>query len=423
MTSPSSSPSPADQSSAPGATPPKPAAPPSEAAAPPRRRARVRNWVARVVLVLLVAVALWTSLVPSGRAFARGALLLPPLLFPGQANFGVLGGEAIRHTQLTIPSATGPVYLDVYAPIAPPPPIPGARGGLLFIPGMGDNRTIPQLINLSESVARTGEVVMEMTTPALIAYDLIPDDSDAVVQAFERLARWPGVGASRVGIVGFSGGGPLACRAAADPRIRDQVAFITMFGSYYDVRDYLGDIGRRAIMENGQLVPWQPTAVPLEVLANVLASTLPVPDGARLQSGFAFANANPLTPDEVALLSPQGQAAYHLLQGDQPARVNANIATLLPHAGDLLAALSPSSILDQITAPIYLLHDHGDSSIPFTEAQDFDAALTRLNHPHDYLLFTIFDHTQVRSGLPLGDLLDNSARLVRILDDILTVGS
>src|SRR6185437_12410600 len=136
----------------------------------------------------------------------------------------------------------------------------------------------------------------------------------AVVQAFQRLARWPGVGANRVGIVGFSGGGPLACRAATDPRIRDQVAFITMFGSYYDVRDYLGDIGRRAITENGKLVPWHPTAVPLEVLANVLAPTLPSPDGARLQVGFAFENANPLTPDEVALLSPQGQAAYHLLQ-------------------------------------------------------------------------------------------------------------
>lgn len=416
---PSSPASPTTPPAPPGASTPEAAATPK----PPRRRARAGAYVARAVLLLLVAIGLCTSLVPEGRAFARGALLLPPLLFPDHVGAGVAGAEPIRHTQLTIASATGPVYLDVYAPTTPPPPIPGARGGLLFIPGVGDNRTIPQLINLSESIARTGEVVMEMTTPTLIAYDLIPGDSDAVVQAFKRLTTWPGVGANRVGIVGFSGGGPLACLAAADPRIRDQVAFITMFGSYYDVRDYLGDIGRRAIVENGKLVPWHPTAVPLEVLANVLAPTLPSPDGARLQAGFAFENANPLTPDEVALLSPQGQAAYHLLAGDRPAQVAANIATLLPHAGDLLAALSPSSVLDQIKAPVYLLHDHGDTSIPFTEAQDFAAALTRLHHPHDYLIFTIFDHTEVRSDLPLGELLDNGARLVRILTDILTVGS
>ena len=413
------SPSSASQS----APSPAPNSPAPEPPSMPRRRATVGNYAARALLALVVAVALLTSLLPGGRAAARGALLLPPLLFPDHVGAGVVGAEGIRHTQLTIPSASGPVYLDVYAPTAPPPPIPGARGGLLFIPGVGDNRTIPQLINLSESVARTGEVVMEMTTNALIAYDVIAADSDAVVQAFKRLASWPGVGADRVGIVGFSGGDPLACMAAADPRIRDQVAFITMFGSYYDVRDYLRDIGRRAIVENGRLVPWHPTAVPLTVLANVLAHALPSPDGARLQAGFAFENANPLTPDEVPLLSPQGQAAYHLLAGDQPARVDANIAELLPHAGGLLDALSPSSILGQIKAPIYLLHDHGDTSIPFTEAQDFAAALTRLHHPHDYLIFTIFDHTQVRGDLPPGELLDNGARLVRILYDILKVGS
>jgi hypothetical protein len=387
------------------------------------RALTVGQRVARVLLALLFLSALSTTLIPSGRALVRGALLLPPLLWPETAGVGVVGGEDVRHVAFAIPSANGIVSLDVYTPSGAPPPIPGARGAMLFIPGVGDNRTIPQLVNLATSLARTGEVVMLMTTPTLIRYDLDPADRDAVVQAFERLAHWPGVGANRVGIVGFSGGGPLACLAAADPRIRDRVAFITMFGSYFDVRDYLRDIGRRAIIENGVLVPWHVSTVPLEVLANVLAPTLPVPDGQRLEAGFAFNDPNPLAASDVTLLSPAGQAAYHLLVGDQPERVDSNIAMLQPGAGNLLTQLSPSSLVSQIHAPIYLLHDRNDTSIPYTEASDFAAALTRLRHPHDFLIFDIFDHTQVQSGLGPGKIVGDGILLVRILVDMLSIGS
>jgi dienelactone hydrolase len=332
-------------------------------------------------------------------------------------------GEGVRHAQLTIPSDGGTVFLDVYAPTAPVPPIPGERGGLLIIPGLLDNRGDPALINLVESLARTGFVAMTMTTPALLAADLSPTDSDAVVQAFLRLARWPGVGASRVGIIGISGGGPLACLAAVDPRIRDRVAFITQYAGYFDVRTMLGAIGRRAIDIDGRLERWVPNPLTLTVLANVLAPTLPAPDGARLQSGFDLNNPNPLTPDEVALLSPQGAAAYHLLAGDEPDEVAANFAVILPGAGDLFRQLSPSAIVDQIRAPIYLLHDRSDPYIPVTEARAFDAALTRLHHPHDYVELNILAHAEVRSGLSLGAQLSGGARLVRILFDVLLVGS
>lgn len=399
--------------------------------ATPRRRGprrwpsklAVGRWLARAALAMLFIVGVATSLLSWGRAVARGVLLLPPLLTASQPAAFVALGEGMRHTQLTIPSANGTVYLDVYAPTAAPPPIPGARGGMLLIPGVGDNRTTPQLINLSTSLAHAGTVVMEMTTPTLMAYDLSPADSDAVVQAFNRLATWPGVGSGRVGIIGFSGGGPLACLAAVDPRIRDRVAYITSFGGYYDVTDMLRDFGRHAIDVGGRLQPWRPDPVPVAVLANVLAHRLPVPEGAQLSAAFAFENATPLTAQDVSQLSPAGNAAYHLLAGDDPARADANIATLLPVAGDLFAQLSPSSVVGQIRAPVYLLHDRGDPSIPVTETRHFDAALSRLHHPHDYAEFGIFAHTQVRNGLAWGPLIADGAQLGRILYDLLLFGS
>jgi acetyl esterase/lipase len=329
----------------------------------------------------------------------------------------------VRHTSLTISSNTGPVYLDVYAPKQANPLLPGKRGAMLFIPGVGDNRTDPQLVNLDESLAENGVVVMNLTTTALINYDISPDDSDAVVRAFQRLSQWPGVDPKRIGIVGFSGGAPLGCLAAVDPRIRSQVAYVLDFGGYYNVVDVLRDFGRRAIVIDGKLEPWHPTSVPISVIANILSHVLPDPDASELQAAFDWQNATPLTPDERAALSPEGEAAYDLLSGDAPSRVNADIATLTAAGGDLLTALSPSSVVDQIRTPIYLLHDRGDTSLPVTEARDFAAALTRLHHPHDYVEVTIFDHTQVRSGLPIGEVLHDGSALARLLYELLSYAS
>lgn len=388
----------------------------------PRGR-RVGRGAARVMLVLLAVVGVATSLPPWGRAAARTALLLPELVMGTQNGAFDLIGDQVRHSSLTIQADFGPVFLDVYAPAAGAAPVRGARGGLLVIPGVGDNRQVPQLINLSQSLARAGEVVMEMTTPTLIAYDLAPSDTDAVVAAYEALAHWPGVDPSRVGIVGISGGGPLGCLAAADPRIRDRLAFVTSFGGFFDAEDYLRDIGRRAQVVNGRLVAWPVQAVPLEVLANVLEPYLPYPDGVRLVDAFAFEGASPLTSEDVANLTPEGQAAYHLLAGDDRANVDANIVALPADGRALLAALSPRGVLGEMRAPVYLLHDRGDTSIPYAEALDFAAALARTRHAYDFASFSIFDHVQVRPDLGLGPLLGDGSELGRVLYEQILVGS
>ena len=73
-------------------------------------------------------------------------------------------------------------------------------------------------------------------------------------------------------------------------------------------------------------------------------------------------------------------------------------------------------------APIYLLHDRNDEYVPFTQSIDFDAALTRINHPHDFALFGIFQHVEVKFNLNLGQLLGDGLSLNRILNEVLQVG-
>ena len=77
----------------------------------------------------------------------------------------------------------------------------------------------------------------------------------------------------------------------------------------------------------------------------------------------------------------------------------------------LLQQLSPSSVVTQLRPPIYLMHDKTDPFVPFTESIDFDAALTRLHHRHDFVAFSIFQHTEVRSSLNFQSLLSDGPRL------------
>jgi len=398
--------------------------------APPTHRrerwARRGMWTARVLLVIILLAGAALSLTPMGRAATRAALLFSPVIGSDQSPALEATGEPIRHTseQFTTPNDT--VYLEIYAPTSPAPLVPHGREGVIVIAGVGDNQQAPDLINLSESLARSGLVVMDMTTSILESFTITQIDTEAVVETFQRLERWPGVNPQRVGFLGLSGGGALTCLSAADLRIRDRVAFITLIGSYYDATDMLSDMGRRALLVAGHYQPWQPVSspwdVPEDVLAHAIASTLP-PDQSTLILGAFGPGGVPLAPSDLASLSPAARAGYHLLIGDEPNQVAANIAALSPPMRALLRLVSPSAIVTEIHAPIYLLHDRSDPYVPFTESRDFNAELTRLGHPHDFVEFSIFSHVQIRPDLGLGPLVTDGARLYRILYKILLPAS
>jgi dienelactone hydrolase len=403
-----------------------PSAPSPETRGKNRRLARgcltLFTWLARLALLLLLVVGALLALVPNGRAAMRGMLLVPAVLQPNKTTPLSATGDGVRHSQVTVTARSGPVYLDIYEPDVAAPPLPGAREGVVVIPGVGDERKDSQLINLSVSLAREGIVVMDMTTPALIGRRLNPDDEDAVVQAFLTLRSHPSVGSGRAGILGVSGGGDLGVLAAADPRIRDSVSFMMLFGGYFDAKSLLRDFGRRALDVDGSTQKWTPNPVPVEVLAKTIAPTLPASEG-KLLVGALSEHGKPLSPAQLATLSPSALAAYHLLQGDDPTRVDANIAALSPAMQRDLVALSPSAILGEIRAPIYLLHDRNDTYVPFTESRAFNVALVQANHPHDFVELNIFAHVEVKYGLGPGPLIGDGVSLFGILTQLLEYAS
>jgi hypothetical protein len=126
-----------------------------------------------VALALLCVLGASLSVLPGGRAVYRAvyraALLLPAVITTSRTAPLVASAGSVSHTQLTLSSQGGAVFWDVYAPTDPVLVVPGAREGVIIIPGVGDNRPVPDLINLSTALARAGFVLMELTTPTLLA--------------------------------------------------------------------------------------------------------------------------------------------------------------------------------------------------------------------------------------------------------------
>lgn len=396
-----------------------PAAPQSPLS-PPRRRTRIGRWSARVVLVLTLLGSLLLTLTPQGHAVVRAGMLLTSVL--GAANATDTHDRAdVRHTTHMLMAAGGQAYLDIFAPTLPPPLLTGARPAIILISGVGDNRQSPQLINLADSFAESGVVTVTLTTDDLLGFSLAPADADAVVQAFQWLARLPGVNPREIGLVGLSAGSGLMCLGAADPRIRDQVAYVTLFGGYYHTSDLLSDIGRQTLLFDGTSEYWQPQLVPVQVLAHSVAPVLPGAEGDTLKAAFDNGFV-PISPDVLKTLSPATVAIYHLLAGDEPTQVAANLAQLTPAIQALLVNLSPATVANQIHAKIFLLHDRHDLYVPFTESRHFAAALQAAGHPYSYVEFDIFAHVEVKGNLPLGSLLRDGVHLFGILYAMLRYG-
>ena len=160
----------------------------------------------------------------------------------------------------------------------------------------------------------------------------------------------------------------------------------------------------------------------IQVLSNVIAPLLPPTEGDRLINALA-PGGTPFTSSDLAELSPDTVAVYHLLSGDEPGQVDANLAALSPPLQALLQNLSPSRVINSIRAPIYLLHDRSDQFVPFTESRAFADALTRMHHPHDFAELGIFQHVEVRSNINLWQIAGDSTSLFRLLTETLLPGS
>jgi hypothetical protein len=361
------------------------------------RTARARVALALLAVVLGIALA-WTTGTHEGRTAVRTLFFLPEM-FPGtpvrpltfisapprceEVAYRYADTEAVG--DLCYPSGGAPV------------------GGVVLTLGVHPlDRYDPFLVRLHDGLARTQLAVLRPSSPDLTTGYIAPREVDGLVTAFELLEAHPAVDAGRVGLAGFSVGGALSTVAAADPRIRDQVRLVYSFGAYYDALSVLGAISDHTVQADGELRPWTPHPWSVHVFVEqIVRQMADSPERDYFLAWLADAESAGPPPDP---LSPIGTMLYRLLTEGERVDGAQLLAALPPTTRDTFRLLSPAATVADLRAPMYVMHDVGDTLIPFTESRALVAALPPTT-PRRYAEFHMFEHVTPRDpGEVLGSL-------------------
>jgi acetyl esterase/lipase len=318
----------------------------------------------RLVPALLTLIALVVVFSQPGRVAVKTLLLLPDM-FPGSPARPLtwLTGPP-RFEEVAFDYPAGHIDADIYLPADD-----GPHGALILLLGaVGFPRREPTLVRFADGLSRAGAVVLIPESSNLQQGEITAGDVDGLLQAVANLRDRPEVDPTRIGFLGFSVGGSIALLTATDKRGRGQVAFVNAFGSYADAVDLLVDVASRSIVVDGQVVPWQPADLTIWVFSKQVIAPLADEHDRQLLSRV-FLDKQPVDPTELTTLSANGRLVLELLQGAPRERVAAILAALPPAIAAKLASISPSQHLGALQAHLYLMHDHADSYIPFTESR------------------------------------------------------
>jgi len=349
-----------------------------------------RYWLALLIpsLAASLVAALW--LAPPARLALQTALLYPQVLVPLPGPLAALAGPQ-PHTETVSLQAgqSGETFeADIYRP-----PGNGPRGGLLVVIGAAPAaRHDPRAVRLAQGVARSGIVVMVPVLPRLSRKVLSPEDVEVVVQSFLYLRSLPYVDPGRVAILGFSVGEGIAMAAAADPRIRDDVAALGSFGGYHDVRELIVSVATGTILVDGHREPWQPDPWAEEVLKTSLLYF--VPDRRERDLLAAALDAGGRLPGGT--LSPTASLVQAVLLERDPTRAHQLLAQAPPELARTLDLLSPRSYTAQVQAEVFIVADRHDPLVPYTESVRLRHDLMAQGKPTRYAEIAIFRHVNPR---------------------------
>jgi poly(3-hydroxybutyrate) depolymerase len=328
--------------------------------------------VVGVLAVTAAAVGLWHP-----ARVAVQTLFLLPAVFPS-APFDPLTSLTASPTvtQETYSYAAGTVDTEVFVPAGNAP-----HPAVMLLLGAGDLPRSDVAVQFATALARLGVLVALPESSGMLAEHLTFDEVDAIRVSLGAIDARTDVDAARVGIVGLSASGALSIVAASQSDMRDRIRFVNSFGSYDDAQVLLVDVASRSTVVEGAEREWTPEQRTVEVVANALAD----------------AGAN--EPDRAELVG-----------GTSRERAQEIVNGFSPQVRERLEAVSPSSVLTEVRAHLYLMHDVDDPFIPFTESrmlvkQAPPGLVTR------YTEFSIFEHVIPDRSVPWQTFLPDLWRL------------
>ncbi|HEU4758396.1 MAG TPA: prolyl oligopeptidase family serine peptidase [Dehalococcoidia bacterium] len=364
-----------------------------------------RYWLAFAIVAafILLWAALWSVRIT--RVGIITAFVTPDLFLDAPVSpLKLVGEEPLREeVWLDVPQGRGELVADVYRPKD------GDRHGAMLIsvgaaPHIRDH---PGVVRLSKAVARAGMVVMIPQLYYPFEENVLPEDVQGLVDAFgtniqeivasfQWLRQQPYVDEGRAGIFGASAGGGIALVAAADPRIRDQVAYMASLGTYFDMVDLINAITTESIHYNGRQEPWDPWLKSVRVLYRSIISYLPQARDRDILTRV-FVDEDASARDDLPDLSPLGRQIYDAFRARDSDRILAFWGEFSPQDVATLRDISPSSYVANLHTDLFVITDRSDPFIPYVESRRLRDAASQNGDRIHYAEFDFLNHVELSS--------------------------
>ena len=311
-----------------------------------------------VLLTLVLSLLATSCLSPVQEcAIVKSALLLTEVLPQVPIKPLASLGNPIRQERTTYSGADPALVGDLYVPVGE-----GPYGAILIYLGIASPADDPYAQALVRGLAQQGTVVLIHQSRRMEAGIIDPSEIEGIIEALHYLRERPDVDRERMGILGFSVGSGLALRAAADPRIRDDVAFVHSFGGYFDAANVLSAVTTHQVVVNGKVESWVPDPLAASLFQHALLATVEnETERVQLQAALAGEAKPP------AELSQRGRTLLALYANTDPRRTREILAGD-PTLVGWLEDISPAPAMSDVSARLYIAHDHADAFLPYSES-------------------------------------------------------
>jgi pimeloyl-ACP methyl ester carboxylesterase len=355
-----------------------------------RRKKRVK-WVTISFLLLLLFVLL------------RRALLV-----------SFLGLRILGHTD-ALDAWKGPVRHQTVEHAGIPIDIYGEKTAspILIVHGVNPTgKNSLDLIRISEGLAQAGYQVFVPDFSEMKKLHLQPEEAAHIKSTFQFIGR-------DAGIACFSYGCGPALIATADPDIRKHVRFALAFGGYFDIRETL------EFVVTG---PESPIAylkwVYLEANSDLVSSA---DDQARLRTIAESRRLGSSSDDGIAeKLSPEGKALLGIFMATTPEEFRARLNVGPEMLQRRLDALSPSRFIQEIRAPLILIHGINDPVIPAQQTLEFASAARKNGLDCSLTLLRMYGHVNpILPPLGMASIfnfyLPETARFLMVINHLISL--
>jgi pimeloyl-ACP methyl ester carboxylesterase len=243
---------------------------------------------------------------------------------------------------------------------------------IVFVPGAAPGgRSDSRVVQAAAALARAGRRVF---VPELHLYrrTFNYEDVERLVTAIVELSA-----GAQVGVLGFSYGGSFSLLAAQDERTRNRLAYVATFGAYFDLLHVIQGVTTGSTLLDGSEVNFPTLPEAREILTSATMRLASGEGVTELARGLGLEDASELPTD----LEP----VQDLLANEDPLRTDELAAKLPPLFRTTLERFSPSTAIERLEAPLFILQSKKDAATPWTEAVLLDRAVERsrlvlLNH-------------------------------------------